>query len=195
MGMNIGAKNYDDAEYQKQLARLDVVILGFYKGWKPRYGMAKVVRNLKELSGGKILVGQYTILNESGDDPKNTANLDTQTQLNEMKWWARKADGSRVQWTAQYRARDINFTAGSRPDANGRASPSGWPIGMTACSSSRYLSTSGIAITSSASRGLRRIGTATERTTARRIPPLQRLIGLVTALSGITSGRFIRACR
>jgi hypothetical protein len=64
MGMNIGAKNYDDPAYQSQLARLDVVILGFYKGWKPGYGMAKVVRNLKELSGGKILVGQYTILNE-----------------------------------------------------------------------------------------------------------------------------------
>src|SRR5690348_15483209 len=65
MGMNIGAKNYDDPQYQRQLARLDVVILGFYQGWKPKYGMAKVVANLKELSGGKILVGQYTVLSES----------------------------------------------------------------------------------------------------------------------------------
>src|SRR5512146_1329766 len=30
LGMNIGAKNYDDPTYQAQLARLDVVILGFY---------------------------------------------------------------------------------------------------------------------------------------------------------------------
>ena len=88
MGMNIGAKNYDDPAYQKQLSRLDVVILGFYKGWKPGYGMAKVVRNLKELSGGKILVGQYTILNECQDDPRNAANLDVQTKLNDMDWWA-----------------------------------------------------------------------------------------------------------
>jgi hypothetical protein len=123
MGMNIGAKNYDDPAYQRQLARLDVVILGFYKGWKPGYGMAKVVRNLKELSGGKILVGQYTILNECGDDPKNSATLDVQTKLNDMDWWARKADGSRVQWTAQYRSWDINFTAGSRPDAIGQRFP------------------------------------------------------------------------
>ena len=108
MGMNIGAKNYDDPAYQSQLARLDVVILGFYQGWKPGYGMAQVVRNLKELSGGKILVGQYTILNECGDDPKNGATLDIQTKLNDMDWWARKADGSRVQWTAQYRSWDIN---------------------------------------------------------------------------------------
>src|ERR1035437_5041121 len=123
MGMNIGAKNYDDPAYQRQLARLDVVILGFYKGWKPGYGMAKVVRNLKELSGGKILVGQYTILNECGDDPKNSATLDVQTKLNDMDWWARKADGSRVQWTAQYRSWDINFTTGSRPDAIGQRFP------------------------------------------------------------------------
>ncbi len=119
MGMNIGAKNYDDPDYQRQLARLDVVILGFYQGWKPSYGMDRVVRNLKELSDGRILVGQYTVLNECVDNPKNTANLDVQTKLHEMNWWARKADGSRVQWTAQYRAWDINFTAGSNPDANG----------------------------------------------------------------------------
>jgi hypothetical protein len=123
MGMNIGAKNYDDAEYQKQLARLDVVILGFYKNWKPRYGMAKVVRNLKDLSGGKILIGQYTILNECVDDPRNTADLDVQTKLNEMSWWARKTNGSRVQWTAQYRSWDINFTIGSRSDASGQRFP------------------------------------------------------------------------
>lgn len=34
MEMNIGAKNCDDPNYQQQLARLDVVILGFYKNWK-----------------------------------------------------------------------------------------------------------------------------------------------------------------
>ncbi len=118
LGMNIGAKNYDDPEYQRQLARLDVVILGFYKGWKPAYGMDQVVRNLKELSGGKILVGQYTVLNECGDDPRNAALLDVATKLDQMNWWARKADGRRVQWTTQYRAWDINVTAWSKPDVN-----------------------------------------------------------------------------
>ncbi len=76
MGMNIGKKHYQDPEYQKQLAKLDVVILGFYKGWRPGDAMAQVVRNLKQLSGGKVLVGQYTVLNESYDDPKNAATLD-----------------------------------------------------------------------------------------------------------------------
>ncbi len=123
MGMNIGAKNYDDPNYQRQLARLDVVILGFYNGWKPRYGMDRVVRNLKELSGGRILVGQYTVLNECVDNPKNTADLDVQTKLHEMNWWAHKSDGSRVQWTTIYRTWDINFTAWSKADVNGLRYP------------------------------------------------------------------------
>ena len=120
MGMNIGKKHYDNPEYQKQLARLDLVILGFYRGWRPGDGMAQVVRNLKHLSGGKVVVGQYTILNESYDDPKNAATLDVLAKLNDMNWWARKADGSRVQWTAIYRTWDINFTGASKPDADGK---------------------------------------------------------------------------
>lgn len=123
LGMNIGAKNYDDPEYQRQLARLDVVVLGFYKGWKPAYGVTKVVQNLKELSGGKILVGQYTVMNECVDNPKNKANLDVQNKLHEMNWWARKADGNRVQWTTQYNAWDINFTAWTKADAGGLRYP------------------------------------------------------------------------
>jgi hypothetical protein len=123
MGMNIGKKHYDNPEYQKQLAKLDLVILGFYKGWRPADAMAQVVRNLKRLSGGKVLVGQYTILNESYDNPKNAATRDVLTKLNEINWWARKADGNRVQWTAIYRTWDINFTATSKPDADGRR----WP--------------------------------------------------------------------
>jgi hypothetical protein len=123
MGMNIGRKHYDNAEYQRQLAKLDVVVLGFYKGWQPDYGMAKVVQNLKGLSQNHVLVGQYTCLNEAQDNPKDAATPDVQKKLHEMNWWARKADGTRVQWTAQYRAWDINFTAGSKPDSSGRCYP------------------------------------------------------------------------
>jgi hypothetical protein len=123
MGMNIGRKHYDDAGYQRQLARLDVVVFGFYKGWKPDYGMAKVVQNLKRLSRNHVLVGQYTCLNESQDNPKDAATGEVQKKLHEMNWWARKADGTRVQWTDQYRAWDINFTIGSKADASGRRYP------------------------------------------------------------------------
>ena len=53
MGMNIGTpKNYDDPDYQRQLARLHVVVLGLPRGWTPKYGIDQVVRNLKTLSLG-----------------------------------------------------------------------------------------------------------------------------------------------
>ena len=45
---------------RRELARLDLVILGFYKGWKPDYGMAKVLQNLKNSSRNHLLVGQYS---------------------------------------------------------------------------------------------------------------------------------------
>jgi len=82
MGMNIGAKNYHDIDYQRDLARMDVVILGFYRGWQPdRYAptatlaMQKVVKALKSRNP-KILVGQYTMLSEARDDPRNAADQD-----------------------------------------------------------------------------------------------------------------------
>ena len=67
MGMNIGAKNYDDPRYQEQLARLDVVILGFYAGWQPpgyaptaSLAMRKALKAIKARNPA-ILVGQYTV--------------------------------------------------------------------------------------------------------------------------------------
>lgn len=124
MGMNIGKKHYDDEAYQRQLARLHYVILGFYKGWNPKYGMDRVVRNLKEFSGGKLLVGQYTVLNEIQDErPGKSVNADVLEKLDAMAWWARDAAGNRVQWTVQYKAWDINYTAWTRADADGRRFP------------------------------------------------------------------------
>src|SRR5687767_7963764 len=34
MGMNIGAKNYDNPKYNADLSRLDIAILGFHPGWR-----------------------------------------------------------------------------------------------------------------------------------------------------------------
>ncbi|HEX9389801.1 MAG TPA: putative glycoside hydrolase [Usitatibacteraceae bacterium] len=125
MGINIGAKNYDDARYQQELARLDVVILGFYKGWNPN-GDAKgstaaiqaAVRAIKAHHPG-ILVGQYTVLNEANDDPGDIATLDLRDKLHKHNWWLRTASNRRAQWTAQYANWEVNITAWARPDADG----------------------------------------------------------------------------
>jgi len=129
MGMNIGAKNYQDADYQKELARMDVVILGFHRGWRPdgyaptaTLAMRKVVEVLKERNP-KILVGQYTILNEAYDDPYNMADRDKRDKLYASKWWLLNAAERKVQWTSEYRTWEVNLTAWSHADAKGRH----WP--------------------------------------------------------------------
>ena len=129
MGINIGAKNYQDADYQKELARMDVVILGFYRGWQPdgyapttTLAIRKVVRAIKARNP-KILVGQYTILNEAYDDPDNRADQDKRDKLYASKWWLLNTAGRKVQWTSQYHAWEVNLTAWSQADADGRR----WP--------------------------------------------------------------------
>src|SRR5712692_5595649 len=134
MGMNIGAKNYEDANYQKDLSRLDVVILGFYRGWQPsRYApsatlaIQKAVQAIKA-QNPRILVGQYTILNEAFDDPSDAADKDKRDVLYANKWWLLNAAGRKVQWTSQYAAWEVNFTKWAPPDAAGQR----WPEWLAA---------------------------------------------------------------
>lgn len=129
LGLNIGAKHYDDARYQEQLARLDVAILGFYRGWNPHgyaatpaAAMRKVVQALKARNP-RILVGQYTVLNEAYADPGNAATRDLLAKLDAERWWLRDAAGRKVQWTSQYSTWETNFTPWAQPDALGRR----WP--------------------------------------------------------------------
>jgi hypothetical protein len=129
MGINIGAKNYQDADYQKELARMDVVVLAFYRGWQPdgyapttTLAIRKVVKALKARNP-KILVGQYTILNEAYDDPDNRADQDKRDKLYASKWWLLNAAGRKVQWTSQYHAWEVNLTTWPQADTNDRR----WP--------------------------------------------------------------------
>ena len=134
MGMNIGAKNYDDINYQKDLAKLDVVILGFYKGWtgKHQESMRDIVLSLKKMNP-KLLVGQYTILNEVSVD-KNLSNsnpyktnaitsYDVANKVDLQNWWLLNANKQKVQWTSLYSAWDVNITNWSKPDADGLRFP------------------------------------------------------------------------
>ncbi|MEO8164759.1 MAG: putative glycoside hydrolase [Betaproteobacteria bacterium] len=129
MGMNIGAKNYEDPGYQKDLARLDVVILGFYRGWQPlgfaetpTLAMRRVVREIKARNPD-ILIGQYTVMNEVFDDPADVATADLRAKLDANNWWLRNSAGDKVQWTSAYGSWETNFTQWARPDADGRR----WP--------------------------------------------------------------------
>ncbi|MEK8088518.1 putative glycoside hydrolase [Thermithiobacillus plumbiphilus] len=128
--MNIGEKNYDDPNYQKALSRLDVAILGFYPGWRSSYsyggytGIQAAVKAIKDRNPN-ILLGQYTILNEAplASNSKYSADADKARKLDNENWWLRKADGSMTRWTSGFDAYDINLTAFTRKDAQGKQ----WP--------------------------------------------------------------------
>jgi len=127
MSVNIGRPTYyDTPEYQAALSKPHIVILGFWEGWgKSKKNMSErdVVRRLKELNP-KLLVGQYTILNEwkDIDDPSNT-RPEVSRKLDRENWWLHDGDGKRVRWTDKYRAWDTNITIWSKPDRNGDRYP------------------------------------------------------------------------
>ena len=79
---------------------MDVVILGFYRGWQPdgyaptaTLAMRRVVNAIKALN--RILVGQYSILSAAYDDPGNMADRDKRDKLYASKWWLPTPRGER----------------------------------------------------------------------------------------------------
>jgi hypothetical protein len=129
LGMNIGVKHYESAAYQAAMARLDVVILGFYRGWHngyaatPTLAMRKVVQSLKAINP-KILVGQYTILSAALDDPNDIASLDIRTKLDTAHWWLLDAAKRKVQYTREFGPTwEVNVSDWAPKDAGGER----WP--------------------------------------------------------------------
>ena len=125
MGMNIGAKNYDDPAYQQELAKLDIVVLGFYPGWRgDRNGevIRGAVQGIKA-HNPRVLVGQYTVLSEAVADKAQSAEPQVIDKLNQEDWWLRNAAGQPVQWTTLYDAWEINITDFAPADAAGDRYP------------------------------------------------------------------------
>lgn len=127
MGMNIaGPSYYDTPEYQRQLSKPAIVILGFYEGWgKGRKGTSErdVVLSLKR-ENPTLLIGQYTVLSEwkATNDPRNS-RPEVSKKLDVEDWWLRDSRGDQKQWTSRYGAWDINITEWSKPDHNGDRYP------------------------------------------------------------------------
>ena len=124
MGMNIGKKHYNDKNYQQVLAKLDIAVLGFYKGWQPEkgYTISKAIRDL-QAKNPSLLIGQYAVLNEARDVLGDTAMDDIRYKLASEKWWLRNAAGERVQWTSKYSAWETNFTHWANSDNGGMRYP------------------------------------------------------------------------
>jgi hypothetical protein len=125
LGSNVGAKNYDDPAYLDAMSKLDIVIVGFYPGWRGDRDGSKIRATVRELKrrNPAILVGQYTVLNECSDNRKASADDDKIDKLDDENWWLRTSAGAKTQWTAQYAAWDINITRWAPADRNGDRYP------------------------------------------------------------------------
>ncbi len=128
-GMDIGGnvKAYSDPVYQRGASKFDMYFVQYYP-MSPNLQLD--IQTMRTALGGvkklnpNILIGQYTILNEAQDDIRlYVANRDIALKLNAENWWLRKSDGSRVQWTTNYSAWDINISTWARPDSNGMRYP------------------------------------------------------------------------
>lgn len=121
MGMNIGAKNYQDRRYQEEISRLDVVILGFYPGWSvwSKVSVRDTVQAIKKRNP-RILVGQYTVLDSAYDNlDRDAADKDKYFKLRGEGWWLRNAEGRKVQWTNEFNSWMVNITDWTKPDVQG----------------------------------------------------------------------------
>jgi hypothetical protein len=125
LGMNI-AREVQDEEYRRQMARLDVVIIGFFPGWnklKTDDPIGDAVRSI-QASNLSILVGNYTILSEANADiPKYAMFKDKAFKLAKENWWLKNAEDQKVQWTGRYDAWETNFSDWAKPDFNGDRYP------------------------------------------------------------------------
>lgn len=128
-GVNYGAKNYDSATYQAKLAKLDLAVLGFYRGWfKSGQSIQQAVQAIKALHPNMI-VGQYTIQESeyTTSDPNNS-EYDINVKLNSGvgpggvgDWWAYDNAGNPVYESAVQP--ETNITAFTQPDAAGLRFP------------------------------------------------------------------------
>ena len=123
MGMNIGKKHYQNPTYQQELAKLDIVILGFYRSWGDHKKSKQGVLNRLKALNPKILVGQYVVLNELRDESNDKAKEDMRLKVTNANWWLKNHAGERVQWTSRYNAWEVNFTEMATSDAENKHYP------------------------------------------------------------------------
>jgi hypothetical protein len=118
--------NYGDPDYQDQIARLDLAILGMYEGWSgggktPAEAVAEI-----RAKNPSILLANYTVMTEANRKP-NPAETYKRHQLAKGvgpggvgDWWAYDAEGKHTDWAGgDYGAWDTNLTLLTTPDKHG----------------------------------------------------------------------------
>ena len=115
---------YEDPEYHRSLARLDLVVLGFPRGWRRNGTTPRDVAKAIKSRNPSILLGQYTILGEvhktsnAGEYFRQKISSERgPNNTNAFDWWARDLNGN---LTSVYpNTWYVNITEYVRPDSTG----------------------------------------------------------------------------
>jgi len=145
-GIEIGSSRLvTNPDYREALSKHDILILGMWRGWKKpddvsgelltiRDVVVDIKRRAAAKNNGGILVGKYTVFNESGDDGANSASSAKWNKLHsetgpgypvDNDWWARTSNGEH---TSSYPGNWLtNVTEYVQRDANGDTWPE-WAV-------------------------------------------------------------------
>lgn len=147
-GMLIGnPHNFHEPAYQRQIARLDIAVLGMYNGWS-RGGQtpAQAVAAIKALNPA-IGLANYTIMTEVTHNAADSATAYKRDKLyagvgpgGVGDWWAYDSAGAHTDWSGgAFNAWDTNLTLLTTPDANGDR----WPQWLARADHQRLLAGTG----------------------------------------------------
>jgi len=116
-----GPQNYDNSTVQKNLAKLDVVVLNVWPGWSNGRSMSmqQVVNNIKTMNPGER-VFLYLDINEL-QSPASSAWNAVQDKLNQMNWWLYPSGSGGTPVKSSYGSNynEINTTVFTPKDSDG----------------------------------------------------------------------------
>ncbi|MEJ1964048.1 MAG: hypothetical protein WDO56_21905 [Gammaproteobacteria bacterium] len=115
-------KDYNTAEYQKQLARVQVAVINIYPGWEKsrKISLDTLAKNIKAINPN-TRVFNYVIA-EGLTSPANEAYVDEEAKVNAEKWWlyTSKLDTSKVLTDFGHDVYVLNITTQSKKNSAGQ---------------------------------------------------------------------------
>jgi len=144
-GIEIGSSRLvTHPDYREALSKHDLLILGMWRGWKKPDDVTGELLTIRDVvvdiknraarDNHRVLVGKYTVFNESSNDVSNTASTPKWDKLHsetgpgyrtDNDWWARTRKGEH---TSSYRGNWLaNVTEYVQRDANGDTWPE-WAV-------------------------------------------------------------------
>ena len=115
-------RNYQDAEYQKRIAKLDLAILSVWPGWEASHGITveELAKRIKAINPNTRVFMYFCP--ESTLYPANPAYADLGTKIDGQKWWLYQSGSGPTKVLSDF-GRDtyiLNLTAFAPTDSSGK---------------------------------------------------------------------------